>query len=949
MSVVAIVPAFRSPDVAATVTALRSTGRIDRVIVVDDASADGTDQRALDAGATVVRFQTNRGKGAAVAAGFDAAPEAEIYLLVDADLGATAVHVAKLLDPVQDGTADLAIAGFPAAGRRGGFGVIKRGSARVIERLCGLRVEHPLSGQRAIRGTLARTLHLAPRYGLEVGMTVDAVRAGARCVEIPLPLDHDHKGRTLGGFRHRARQGLDIARAAVPRVGRPWMRQLAIVALVAAVLLGALAMHQSRRAGTVERADRVVVVTVSYGSLEDVTSGAMPNLRRILGQSGGLLAARTPSVPADQVSGYATLGAGAPVRLVEPDAGEPEIDETAGLDGEEDETIGQGPFVRIDPAGGALTVEVHRMPSDDTRSYGTAGLLGTALRHHGRSTAYVGARSGGSGLHTPAALAIADGHRRIDAAFLGSLPIEPTPALAGAVTDRVAATRQALTSSDVVLVDAGAAPVARIAGSPPLTDADREAREARRVGQLRVTDAFIGAIAQARLDATVMVVGMAPPNRWRLTPVALLGNRSGSLSSASTRQPDISTLTDVAPTVLSLLGEKRPKEMVGLPIGVDATPASVPRLEGLTQRAEIRERVYVPTIMTFVILQGVVYLVAVVALRRRRRLDAGWGTTLRVIERFAVLFASFPVSTFLWRLAPTRWQTPVVTVLGYVALSAGLAAVALRARRHPLSPLVVVAVVTTLVEIIDAATSGFLQNMSLLGYTPVTAARFYGMGNMGFAVLGASALIVAGAWVATLPNRRDGLVAAAALLALVTAADVLPSLGADFGGVLTFLPVFGATVLAWAGFRWSRTRVVALVVLCALAVVLIVVLEARSGGDGHLARFASGDLSAMWDVIVRKAATNLRVMRITFWTWMVPIIVLFIVGSLTAGDGWRRWFGGGREWRVTFSALLGFCVVGGLANDSGVVIPALALVYVGSFLLLVQTRQPFAPPEVLEP
>ena len=120
MSVVAIVPAFRSPDVAATVTALRSTGRIDRVIVVDDASADGTDQRALDAGATVVRFQTNRGKGAAVAAGFDAAPEAEIYLLVDADLGATAVHVAKLLDPVQDGTADLAIAGFPAAGRRGG-------------------------------------------------------------------------------------------------------------------------------------------------------------------------------------------------------------------------------------------------------------------------------------------------------------------------------------------------------------------------------------------------------------------------------------------------------------------------------------------------------------------------------------------------------------------------------------------------------------------------------------------------------------------------------------------------------------------------------------------------------------------------------------------------------------------------------------------------------------
>ncbi|MEZ5322561.1 MAG: hypothetical protein R2698_10910 [Microthrixaceae bacterium] len=36
-------------------------------------------------------------------------------------------------------------------------------------------------------------------------------------------------------------------------------------------------------------------------------------------------------------------------------------------------------------------------------------------------------------------------------------------------------------------------------------------------------------------------------------------------------------------------------------------------------------------------------------------------------------------------------------------------------------------------------------------------------------------------------------------------------------------------------------------------------------------------------------------------------------------------------------------------NDSGVVIPALVLVYAGAFLLLVQSRQPFAPAAVLEP
>ena len=51
------------------------------------------------------------------------------------------------------------------------------------------------------------------RFGLEVGMTIDAVRAGARIVEIALPLDHDHTGRTLAGFRHRGGQAVDIARA----------------------------------------------------------------------------------------------------------------------------------------------------------------------------------------------------------------------------------------------------------------------------------------------------------------------------------------------------------------------------------------------------------------------------------------------------------------------------------------------------------------------------------------------------------------------------------------------------------------------------------------------------------------------------------------------------------------------------------------------------------------
>ena len=121
--VVAIVPALnRGDSVAATVRALRELDRVGRVVVVDDGSSDDTATVAQAAGADVVQLARNRGKGAAVAAGVAAAPEADVILLIDADLAATAGAVDRLLDPVLAGEADLAIGVLPPAGSRGGFG-----------------------------------------------------------------------------------------------------------------------------------------------------------------------------------------------------------------------------------------------------------------------------------------------------------------------------------------------------------------------------------------------------------------------------------------------------------------------------------------------------------------------------------------------------------------------------------------------------------------------------------------------------------------------------------------------------------------------------------------------------------------------------------------------------------------------------------------------------------
>jgi hypothetical protein len=231
--VVALVPAHQAePWVAETVGALRALREVDRVVVVDDGSTDATARLAMRSGAEVVALGSNVGKGGAVTAGLahvaSLAPPDAVVVLVDADTGATAAAAGALVAAVETGDADLAVAVLPASAGRGGFGLVAATARWLIRRACGFEAAAPLSGQRAARLALLGSLDLAPRFGLEVAMTIDAVRSGARVVEVPCPFDHRHTGRSWRGFVHRARQGSDVLRAGLPRLVRGGDRRVPV-------------------------------------------------------------------------------------------------------------------------------------------------------------------------------------------------------------------------------------------------------------------------------------------------------------------------------------------------------------------------------------------------------------------------------------------------------------------------------------------------------------------------------------------------------------------------------------------------------------------------------------------------------------------------------------------------------------------------------------------------
>src|SRR4051794_3004429 len=235
----------------ATLRALGSTFPDAQLWVADDGSDDATAAVARGEGARVVEAATRLGKGGAATLAAEAVLREgdPAVLLADADLGESARELRKLVEAVAGvpdarapaeagapaaragaeagaadagatadaGDADLAVATF-ARRVGGGLGVAVGSSRWAIRRATGRTMQAPLSGQRAMRpGVLRQLLPFAVGFGMETGMTIDALRAGLRVVEVELDLEHRATGKTLSGFMHRGAQARDIARAYASR------------------------------------------------------------------------------------------------------------------------------------------------------------------------------------------------------------------------------------------------------------------------------------------------------------------------------------------------------------------------------------------------------------------------------------------------------------------------------------------------------------------------------------------------------------------------------------------------------------------------------------------------------------------------------------------------------------------------------------------------------------
>jgi glycosyltransferase involved in cell wall biosynthesis len=179
--------------IAATIAALRRALPGAAIVVADDGSRDRTAEIARALGARVVSAGRHVGKGRAMslasASALESAREpngacASVFLLCDGDLAESAGELAALVRAVGREQADLAI-GAPTRRVGGGFGIAVGFARRALRAGCGLRLDAPMSGPRALE----------------------------------LDFSHRSGGRTPAEFAHRGVQLAHMLRAYRARIG----------------------------------------------------------------------------------------------------------------------------------------------------------------------------------------------------------------------------------------------------------------------------------------------------------------------------------------------------------------------------------------------------------------------------------------------------------------------------------------------------------------------------------------------------------------------------------------------------------------------------------------------------------------------------------------------------------------------------------------------------------
>ncbi|WP_193084337.1 hypothetical protein [Brevibacterium aurantiacum] len=425
------------------------------------------------------------------------------------------------------------------------------------------------------------------------------------------------------------------------------------------------------------------------------------------------------------------------------------------------------------------------------------------------------------------------------------------------------------------------------------------------------------------------------------------GGTVGLLSSSSTRQPGLIQVPDLAPTLVELSDGEPMQNAAGAPMnnqdpdsGWESRFQTVLDRQVAVKTQNELSTWFFPVVATLMV--GLLVLAWFLRKNHRELVHSG-------AYRLGIVFAAMPVSTYLVNTVPwERATNPDIAMLGALAgwsLALGVIALLGPWRGFKLGPVLFVSVVTVLVLAYDVMTGSQLQMSTLLGEPLLIASRFYGIGNSALALY-CCALILAVAGFASLTKRplmRILIVTVPILISSVILAA--PGLGTKFGSVPTLIIGVAYLVLAAAGIRFSLKRMGLTVGIAGFVMLAVLFLDWLRPADQrtHFGRFFDSIISGeALGVLARKIGMNIDILTQSWMTLLLPLIIIGVFwlalepqrfslqGMINAYDRIPLL----RAGMISLAILLG---VGTIINDSGIVVPAVGILFLVPVLVHLET------------
>lgn len=470
-----------------------------------------------------------------------------------------------------------------------------------------------------------------------------------------------------------------------------------------------------------------------------------------------------------------------------------------------------------------------------------------------------------------------------------------------------------------------------------------EIAQAEKQRRLQMIDVFVGQIAKrVNPEQDLLMVVSPSPSREQIgvkntfTPIIAWGKgfEAGAMTSAATQRSLVVANTDVAPTILAFFGLKdQTSTMIGRPMKVNPVEnGALESAQELTSKSSTVNRLRVPLIKGYVILQIIIILLALVALFWLAEMAA-------IIQPAIVALVIVPLVYLPLALLPLSadWMYVMLAIIITVLVTVLLMIIT---RGNGFKAFTIAAFLTVLAISIDLLTGSHLIQSSVLGYDPMAGARYYGIGNEYMGILLGSSIALAGA-VYQKYSQRFWLIAIVLLFIFQAFLIASPQLGANSDGMLTAPAAFLITLLLLGDLRIRPQTILVVLLVVILAAIGFTVydmgrpveLQTHIGRAAH--QIAFGGWSEGWIIITRKLGMNLKLIRYTIWSWVFIVMLLVLALLVYRPVGAMKQLRQEKPYVVkSFGGIITGALFGLVVNDSGIVAASTTSIYLVVPLLL---------------